>query len=151
MVAGAVRYLAKAILTGSLSLISDKPQEAREVGGRPVIAEDIGERIITNSQLLAGIPGMNRKTIQQQLANLKTSGEYARLMREVEEAFAREPAPRGNNRCVGTRRVVYNAPKRRAVCQVETRSNRPLHSVPFEKADYLVDLYDQHDDLLDRP
>jgi len=41
----------------------------------------IGREIVL--RFLAGIPGINAGNVEQQLANLKASGDYARIIREV--------------------------------------------------------------------
>jgi hypothetical protein len=39
-----------------------------------------------------GVPGINDGTVQQQLANLKSSADYARIVREVQQAIERHGA-----------------------------------------------------------
>lgn len=44
----------------------------------------------TLSEFLKDVPGFGKKIIEQQLANLKTSGIYARIMSEAEAEIAAE-------------------------------------------------------------
>jgi len=112
MVASAVRFLAKAIMVGDVELISkligveDTPSVSlisETLGAEDTLSHKIdiirgqltskkglGEPIISRSELLDKVPGINSKTIGQQLANLKTSGEYARIIGEVEEEIELE-------------------------------------------------------------
>lgn len=48
----------------------------------------LGEPIITD--FLVGVPGVNKNTVLQQLANLKASGDYARVIREVQQEIEKE-------------------------------------------------------------
>jgi len=50
----------------------------------------IGERVICDSGILEHIPGISRSVIREQLANLKGSGEYARIIAEVESELEAE-------------------------------------------------------------
>lgn len=47
------------------------------------ISQGIGEKSITAH--LADIPGINAGTVRTQLANLKASGDYARIVKEVSD------------------------------------------------------------------
>jgi hypothetical protein len=80
-VASAVRFLAKAVSTGNIPSgveISTPEYEKQGIGWRPVV------------QLLANIPGINTGSAQQQLANIKASGDYARIIDEVRDEIERE-------------------------------------------------------------
>ena len=72
-VASAIRFKAREILSGKFSGKS---------GGRPVVAENIGVDVLV--AFLDGIPGVNEGTVKAQLANLKASGDYARIIGEVQ-------------------------------------------------------------------
>jgi hypothetical protein len=88
-VAAAIRYVVKAILTGStekffssfhMPTLRDRLLEERGMGREVLLA------------FLGDIPGINDGSVQHQLANLKTSGDYARLIAEVEQEIAAEEA-----------------------------------------------------------
>src|SRR5262245_58164632 len=91
-VAAALRLIAKAILTGNLSRILDRLSERGEqtVVGNMVAGDGVGEPLITRYFHDQHVPGMGEYTVKQQLANLKASGAYARIMAEVEEDIAQE-------------------------------------------------------------
>ena len=76
-VASAVRFLAKGILTGNPALKNSSEQEA--LRGHLTGERGIGRAVIV--EFLKGIPGINDGTVQQQIANLKASGNYARIIR----------------------------------------------------------------------
>jgi len=89
-VASAVRFLAKAILTG-VSHKFVRNQHAQEIiEGRLTSESGIGEGLITD--FLHDVPGVNVSAVRQQLANLKASGAYARIMANVEAELAEEAA-----------------------------------------------------------
>jgi hypothetical protein len=50
--------------------------------------EGVGPRLIL--RFLQHIPGVGEYVVNQQLANLKASGDYARILHEVEDEIARE-------------------------------------------------------------
>lgn len=79
-VASALRFLAKATLAGdgSHEFVRTLPPEVR---GNLSSDKGVGEPVIT--RFLEGVPGICRQTVQQALANLKTSGNYARIIAEV--------------------------------------------------------------------
>jgi hypothetical protein len=80
-VAAALRYLAKSILTGKVGdeIITkfDLPTLRRRLLGE----DGMGRRVLAS--FLQGIPGISAQVLQHQLANLKASGDYARLMAEM--------------------------------------------------------------------
>jgi hypothetical protein len=81
-VASAVRYLAKAIMTGEV--VSQKflgKDDLAKVQGNITSQRGLGEDIIL--RFLTDIPGINSGVVQQQLANIKASGDYARIIGEV--------------------------------------------------------------------
>jgi hypothetical protein len=90
-VASTVRFLTKKILTGDICGIPQMSQRAIE-SARGNIASDkgIGRDIIL--EFLEGIPGITRTTIEQALANMKASGNYARIIGEVQGEIERENA-----------------------------------------------------------
>jgi ParB-like chromosome segregation protein Spo0J len=68
-VASAIRYLAMDKFCG------------REITSAKAREQGIGEPAIL--EFLNGVPGINRNVIKEQLANLKSSGAYARIIKEV--------------------------------------------------------------------
>jgi ParB/RepB/Spo0J family partition protein len=78
-VASAIRFLSKAMFLGSGDFA--RTEKSRQDLGRDSILE-----------FLEGIPGINESTIKAQLANLKESGDYARIIREVEKEIEEEIA-----------------------------------------------------------
>jgi hypothetical protein len=88
-VAAAMRYMAKAILTGTG--LADKIISNFDLPTlrRRLLSDDgMGREVLL--AFLHDIPGINAPSLQHQLANLKTSGDYARLMAEVEADIARD-------------------------------------------------------------
>src|SRR5262245_7065341 len=77
-VAAAVRYKNKELFNGisSSGFLEDG------------IKNGIGEPTITD--FLDGVPGVNKNTVIQQLANLKSSGDYARIIREVQQQIEKD-------------------------------------------------------------
>ena len=74
-VASAVRFLLKGAPVGGLS-------EIRQ------LVDGIGWSTVL--EFLDGVPGVNRNVINQQLANLKASGDYALIAREVQQEIEEE-------------------------------------------------------------
>jgi hypothetical protein len=85
-VASAVVFLAKGILTGESREITGN--NLRLAQGNITTEKGVGAEIIVT--FLRGVPGINENTVRQQLANLKSSGDYARLIREVQEEIEEE-------------------------------------------------------------
>jgi hypothetical protein len=85
-VAAAVKFLAKGLLTGSPEIRRSSP----EALGNLQSDKGLGENLITD--FLKGVPGINKNTVMQQLANLKSSGHYARLIDEVRQQIEKENA-----------------------------------------------------------
>jgi len=83
-----MRFLAKAIITGT----AQKFLRDFDVGilrQRLLTDEDgLGWRVLLH--FLGDIPGINSGSVIHQLANLKASGDYARLIAEVEQEIAAE-------------------------------------------------------------
>jgi len=80
-VASAIRFLAKAVLTGTISRFLENLSEA-EIRGNLTSAKGLGQNVIL--QFLPSIPGLTRYAVDQQLANLKASGDYARIIEGVQ-------------------------------------------------------------------
>ena len=79
-VASAIKFLAKGIMSG---LSRDFPGKSIEhARGNVANGRGVGSDLI--HQFLENVPGMNQNIIKQQLANLKASGDYARIMSEVQ-------------------------------------------------------------------
>jgi hypothetical protein len=88
-VAAAMRYIAKGILTGSTEKFFST-FHMPTLRDRLVSERGMGREVLT--AFLSDIPGINDGSVQQQLANLKSSGDYARLIAEVEKEIAAEQA-----------------------------------------------------------
>jgi hypothetical protein len=90
-VAAALKHVAKGILTGTglageLTSKFDMPTVRRRL-----LSEDgMGREIVL--AFLDDIPGINDQSVKHQLANLKYSGDYARLIAEVQAEIAAEQA-----------------------------------------------------------
>jgi hypothetical protein len=86
-VAAAMRYVAKVILLGRADkfVSSFHLPTLRE---RLLSDDGIGRDVLL--AFLVDIPGINVASLRQQLANIKTSGDYARLIAVVEVDIARE-------------------------------------------------------------
>src|SRR4051812_47734699 len=78
-VAAAIRYLAKGIISGTFSEIRERSLETAR--GQIATGRGIGQRIIL--EFLEKVPGITRNVVDQQTANLKASGDYARILGEV--------------------------------------------------------------------
>jgi DNA-binding HxlR family transcriptional regulator len=89
-VAAAVRYVAKALLLGPELCPEYRTQFEQDGRSKTHLLseEGVGERRITD--FLRDIPGINKESVRQQLANLKTSGEYARIILGVYEEIEQE-------------------------------------------------------------
>lgn len=88
-VASAIRFLVKAVMTGNLSGIPERSRRGLETTrGQLETDRGLGEPIIT--EFLDGIPGIKKNSVTEQLANLKASGDYSRIVKEVGEEIERE-------------------------------------------------------------
>lgn len=85
-VASALRRVAGKSLRGVLSELGQHSQDI--IGGN--IASDKGIGWKTVLAFLDKVPGVCKKTVDQSLANLKSSGHYARIMEEVQAEIERE-------------------------------------------------------------
>lgn len=81
-VASAVRYLSKSVVMGNFS---HNPN-----GGPRIDAGEFGWKVILD--FLDAVPGVNEGSVKAQLANLKASGDYARIIREVQAEVDAEVA-----------------------------------------------------------
>src|SRR5262249_25543579 len=90
-VAAAMKYIAKAILTGR-GLASDFRDkfDLQPLGRRRIGEDGLGQDVLL--AFLHDIPGIHRNVLDQQLATLKASGAYARLIAEVEQDIAADKA-----------------------------------------------------------
>jgi hypothetical protein len=84
-VAAALKLIAKHVMTGNTSRILEVSGRAEKIieGQLKAGAYEVGEPLMTRYFQGQGLSGMGQYTVQQQLANLKASGAYARLMAEV--------------------------------------------------------------------
>jgi hypothetical protein len=90
-VAAAIHLLTKQLLTSpNLSFLSERSPQALNMLINQVVSGDIGEPIVT--EFLGKIPGISSASVQQQIANLKASDHYARIMRDVADEIEREHA-----------------------------------------------------------
>ena len=87
-VASAVRFLAKGVMTGSLSVEFNRKHDMAKVRGNLESEKGLGRDLIVD--FLDGVPGINENTVNQQLANLKSSGDYARIIGEVKDEIEQE-------------------------------------------------------------
>src|SRR5215471_10635939 len=88
-IASAIRYIAKVLLSGNLSGFPERSKRSTEVARGQIATErGLGEPIIT--EFLDGVPGINKNTVTQQLAILKDSGDYARIIGEIKDEIERE-------------------------------------------------------------
>ena len=88
-VASALRYLVKAILKNDEGIwqICQKG-DLEKIRGNLTSEKGIGRDII--ERFLVGVPGINESVIKDQLANLKVSGDYARIVKEVSGEIEQE-------------------------------------------------------------
>jgi hypothetical protein len=85
-VASAVRFLKKAILTGTSGEITGRSMET--ACGQIASDKGIGRELIV--EFLDGVPGMTENAVKEQLANPKSSGDYARIIGDVKDEIERE-------------------------------------------------------------
>jgi hypothetical protein len=91
-VAAAVRFLAKAIMMGAdMSRFLDmSPKAVESLRGNLASDKGLGEPIV--SDFLKDLPGCTTYTVASHLANLKASGDYARIIGEVRGEIEKEHA-----------------------------------------------------------
>lgn len=87
-VASAIRFIAKAVLGGAGGSIQLDGTDLSIVQGNLASDKGLGYGVIVN--FLSGVPGICQKSVQQALANLKSSGNYARIIGEVKDEIERE-------------------------------------------------------------
>lgn len=95
-VASAVRFVAKCVLGGSTREFTSS-LDVDVVRQRLTDSRGIGEGVIVT--FLDGVTGITPNTVKQALANLKASGDYARIIKEVQEEIERENAEAGSPLC----------------------------------------------------
>lgn len=80
------------------NLVEDKVAQFTPPGQKElqVGPQGIGKRQIAEAP--DGVPGLGIKKVEEQLANLKTSGHYTRIMQEVSERVEREASSQKTNR-----------------------------------------------------
>jgi hypothetical protein len=88
-VASALRFVAKMVLCG-VSQEFLRNADIDKIRGNLTSDKGLGQTVIV--QFLDGVPGINDGTVQQALANLKASGDYARIIQEVQAEIERENA-----------------------------------------------------------
>lgn len=87
--ASALRMVAYGVLTGDVALIKATSEKALDIiNGQIKSGKGIGRELIERQ--LAGVPGINKQTINQDLASLKKSRHYARIMEEVRDRIIAE-------------------------------------------------------------
>jgi ParB-like chromosome segregation protein Spo0J len=91
-VLAAVRYIAYAVMTGEqgFSQIWEKPEDLSKLQGNIASLKGIGVPVIL--AFLADVPGVNKASVTAQLANLKASNDYGRVIKEVQEQVEAENA-----------------------------------------------------------
>ena len=91
-VASAVRFLAKLFMAGGEVPGIPGKQLLRVNSGyaRGHLEGDTGFGGVTVFNFLSGIQGITRHSVEQQLANLKASGDYSRIVKEVNDEVERE-------------------------------------------------------------
>lgn len=89
-VASAVRFLAKVLMVdGDVARNLARSQKALEtIKGQLASDKGLGWDFILS--FLQGVPGINKPAVEQQLANLKASGDYARIIGKVKDEIERE-------------------------------------------------------------
>jgi ParB-like nuclease domain len=120
-VAAALRLLAKALLTGNLSRILETSERGKQTILGSLTAPDaegMGTPLIQRYFHDQHIPGMGEYTVTQQLANLKASGAYARIMAEVQEEIEGERQA-ARQRAEEQRLALVEAQRRRQAAEQE--------------------------------
>lgn len=88
-VAAAFRFIVKGILTGRVSReITGNPLSRQQVEGNLLSGRGIGADLI--ERFLTDVPSINSNIIREQLAILRSSGDYARIVGEVREEIEEE-------------------------------------------------------------
>ena len=87
-VAAAIRFVAKELMTGGSGKLDITCLDFDAAQGNMTSDKGIGRSILLS--ILEGIPGINDASVRQQLAILKASGDYARIIGEVKEKIDEE-------------------------------------------------------------
>jgi hypothetical protein len=82
-VASAIRVIAREVLSGRVSGQFSRYSDLPKIRGNLTSEHGLGKDVV--GRFLAGIPGINEYTIKQDLAALKSSGNYARIIGEVQK------------------------------------------------------------------
>jgi hypothetical protein len=111
-VAGAIRYLAKEILQCNRPFNIKGPQQEQK---KALLSVKKGIGIDVISKFLHDVPGINKSMISNELANLKESGEYTRILQEVQQEIKESGA---------SKETIETA--RKAVDAAEKRNPEPI-------------------------
>jgi hypothetical protein len=88
-IASAIRFLLKDVLTeGTSAEFCRGSRDVDTMLGHLVSGRGIGRDSILD--FLKDVPGINQYTVEHQLANLKASGDYARITAEVQQEIEQE-------------------------------------------------------------
>ena len=88
--AAAIRYLAKVLLTDGISdqMVQISPKTVECLQGNIASEKGIGREVL--AKFLSDVHGIGSKKIEEQLASLKMSGDYARIIQEVKDEIQAE-------------------------------------------------------------
>ena len=86
-VAAAIRCLGKVIIVGGCQQLLTS-SELPELRGNLTSKRGLGESTI--EEFLVNVPGIQKRTLREHLANLKASGDYARIVKTVADEVIRE-------------------------------------------------------------
>jgi hypothetical protein len=89
-VAGAIRFLAKDMLQNSKLAVNSGLAALQHKAS--LLSEKKGIGIAVVVEFFRGIPGMTKNSISNELANLKESGEYTRIIQEVQKEIEKSGA-----------------------------------------------------------
>lgn len=83
-IAAALRFVGKLIFMGDVGrILATSPKSLETLQGQIATQKGIGWDVIL--RFLQGIPEIDKYVVETQLANLKASGDYARIINEVRE------------------------------------------------------------------
>lgn len=85
-IAAAIRFLAKVVMNGTSVEFNRRSLETAR--GQIATDKGIGRELIV--EFLKDVPGVNENSVRQQLAMLKESGDYARIIDQVREEIELE-------------------------------------------------------------
>lgn len=86
-IASAIKFIARMVL-GGVSEEFFRNNDAAKIQGNLTSEKGIGRDSIV--EFLAGVPGINEGSVQQALANIKSSGDYARIIGNVQAELEQE-------------------------------------------------------------